>query len=131
MNNSLNITIDSDESNFLSESHIFEVVIGTGTSAPDTPDTMASGSSDNGSVGSNGSSLLKNRRSTVDMILKIVPDFSGDMGDNLLSYIEDCELALSLTSEEHLDLFLITIKKKLHGPAKELIKFEPVSSWEN
>lgn len=42
MSNSLNITIDSDESNFiLSKLQIFEVVIGIVTGAPDLPNTMA------------------------------------------------------------------------------------------
>lgn len=53
---------------------------------------------------------MKDRSSTVDMILKIVSEFLEDMWDDFSSYIEDCELALSLTSQEHCDWFLKTVK---------------------
>lgn len=87
-------------------------------------------------VGSNseGEGLLRHvnttstKAKTVDRVVKIIPEFSGGVNEDLVFFTNACDLVAEITPESDVDIMLRTIVTKLRGQAYEVIKYETMSS---
>jgi len=117
--NCLNITLDDSYTEILSQSNIFEVVIGTSNS-----DSMAGESSNSGSEGAISTYTIGIDK-TVEHVMRMVPEFNGGINEKFKLFINACELVLVANQ----NIMLKKILTKLKGQAYEVIKYEKISNW--
>ncbi|CAI6347994.1 unnamed protein product [Macrosiphum euphorbiae] len=120
--NSLNVTLDDSFEIDFSESHIFEVVLGSPVSMTGT---NSNASSDNTSV--NHTVTIDK---TVEHVIRLVPEFSGGIDEKLVFFINACELVVDITPVANQDIMLRTILNRIKGLAYEVIKYENITSWD-
>jgi hypothetical protein len=121
--NSLNVTLDDSFEIDLSESQIFEVVLGSPVSMTGT---NSSASNDNTSVAGYTVTIDK----TVEHVIRLVPEFSGGIDEKLVFFINACELVVDITPVANQDIMLRTILNRIKGLAYEVIKYENITSWD-
>ncbi|CAI6375262.1 unnamed protein product [Macrosiphum euphorbiae] len=119
--NSLNVTLDDSFEIDFSESHIFEVVLGSPVSMTGT---NSNASSDNTSV-----NHIVTIDKTVEHVIRLVPEFSGGIDEKLVFFINACELVIDITPVANQDIMLRTILNRIKGLAYEVIKYENITSW--
>ncbi|KAL4091425.1 hypothetical protein QTP88_026117 [Uroleucon formosanum] len=135
-NNWLNLSLeqgDSDSVEDLSETYIFEVLIGHDQDKPNKKmannfDDCSNGS---GSSGSGSHMYQSSALRLVETIIRVVPTFSGDNVEDYASFVQSCELMVGVIPAEQTGTFMRTLLSRLSGQARELVSHEEIENWED
>lgn len=120
---SLNITLeDSPTKVELSESQVFDIVVGT----PKSKKMLGDSSNTDTTISAYSIGFDK----TMEHVARMVPEFNGGINEKLIFFINACELIAEITPVANKDIMLKAILTKIKGQAYEVIKYEEITSWE-
>jgi hypothetical protein len=124
---------DSGSVENLSETYIFEVLIGHDHEEPNNKMANNSDDGSNGSVssGSGSHTYQSSALRLVETIIRVVPTFSGDNVEDYESFVQSCELMVGVLHTEQMSIFMRTILTRLSGQARELVSHEEIEGWED
>ncbi|XP_060874695.1 LOW QUALITY PROTEIN: protein bowel-like [Metopolophium dirhodum] len=91
---------------------------------------MASGTNSNSSNDTSTTNYTVTIDKTVELVIRLVPEFSGGTDEKLIFFINACELVVDITPVANQDIMLRTILNRIKGLAYEVIKYEKITSWD-